>query len=107
MAVAKKNLTTSENPAEKKTAASKTVLKVDKAPAKRGRPPTGEALTASERKKLQRERDLARGITDQSVDGLLKSAGVSIAAGNVEDLKALNSEMLRRAKINFKKRMSD
>ena len=94
-----------QKPAAKKATAVKP--QADAAPVKRGRGrprmPPGEALTPAERKKIQRERDLKRGIADQSVDGLLQSAGVSIAAGNVEDLKALSNEMVRRAKINSKK----
>lgn len=105
MAVAKKNVTKTEKPAAKAVAV-KTAAKLDPAaPVKRGRgrPPTGEALTPAERKKLQRERDRDRAVTDQSVDGLLQSAGISIAAGNVAELMQLNSEMVRRAKLNQKK----
>lgn len=99
MAAAKKN----ETPTEKPTAS-----KGDAIPLKRdrGRPQTGKALTPAERKKLQRERDRNRSLTDQTVDGLLQSAGISIAAGNVTELMQLNSEMVRRAKINFLKRSS-
>lgn len=105
MAVAKKNVTETEKPAAK-PAAPKTVAKTAVAPVKRGRgrPPTGEALTPAERKQRQRERDRERGLSEQSVDRLLQSAGIFIAAGDVVELKAVNSEMVRRAQLNQKKR---
>lgn len=104
MAVAKKSVIKTEKPAAKKTAAQKPAAKAEALPVKRGRgrPPTGDAMTSAERKQLQRIRDQERGLSDQSVESLLKSAGQSIVAGNVDDLKAVNSEMVRRAKANAK-----
>ncbi|WP_304350870.1 hypothetical protein [Comamonas testosteroni] len=107
MAVAKKSVIKTDQPAAKKAAAPKLTAKAEVLPAKRGRgrPPTGDAMTTAERKKLQRTRDQERGLADQSVESLLKSAGQSIVAGNVDGLKAVNSEMLRRAKANAKSKL--
>ena len=80
---------------------------------RRGRPPSGEILTAedrilrqrsqaAERKQRQRGRDQERNLGEQSVEALLKSAGQSMVAGRVDDLKVLNEEMLRRAQLNAK-----
>ena len=104
MAVVKKSITNTEKPAAKKTSAANIVAKTVVEPVKRGRgrPPTGDAMTAAQRKQLQRSRDEDRGLSEQSVESLLKSAGQCIVAGNVDHLKSVNSEMLRRAKANAK-----
>lgn len=76
---------------------------------KRGRPSTGAAKSAAQRKREQRQRDEliiwgsqsernGLDIEDASLDGLLEAARKCTSSGSTELLKVLCSELLRRSK---------
>lgn len=80
----------------------------------RGRPPTGCAKTAAERKREQRSRDhaaLYRWDSDSgpdyvtvTLDGLLSAVRHCVTEGQVERLVELSAELRRRAKAEAKTR---
>lgn len=68
-------------------------------PARRGRPTTGTAKTAAERKREQRRRDAVRPIVDWSMEALLRVISVATLTGNLEDLASCCAELQRRAEL--------
>ena len=72
---------------------------------RRGRPPTGQALTAAERKAAQRKRDREhRTLTENelesvTISGLLEHLSSSTRDGRVDDLDRITAELRRRAQI--------
>lgn len=80
----------------------------DAFPAKRrGRPPTGNAMTAAEKKRAQRERDQFAYWGDTKPDmsaitqtGLLEILAKAVSLGQPHLAKQVADELVRRAKIN-------
>lgn len=68
-------------------------------PPRRGRPPTGQAKSAAERKRQQREKDRTRPVEEWSMEMLLKAVATATRAGNVRALAAGCAELKRRAMI--------
>ena len=76
------------------------------APKRRGRPSTGKALSAAERKAAQRDRDRDRvfghdGLIQLSTTtGLLEQLGVAVKDGCPHIAEAISDELIRRATQN-------
>lgn len=67
-------------------------------PRRRGRPATGCAMSAAERKRLQRMRDeLARNADQATISGLCRELSRAVAAGRVQLVKIYTAELLERA----------
>lgn len=67
-------------------------------PDRRGRPSAGDALTAAERKALQRTRDRSeRPMSEMTLEAVLSGAGRAVRAGNLAGLAVFIAEMQRRA----------
>lgn len=67
-------------------------------PRRRGRPATGSAKSAAERKRLQRMRDeLARNAEDATISGLCRELSRAVAAGRVQLVKIYTAQLLERA----------
>lgn len=72
---------------------------------KRGRPSTGKALTAAERKRAQRARDMKKIVGEKSPDyasatltALLEQLPYLIANKRTSQVKAITAEINKRAK---------
>ncbi|MBC7323986.1 MAG: hypothetical protein H5T99_01570 [Moorella sp. (in: Bacteria)] len=76
-------------------------------PKKRGRPATGQALTAAERKRAQRQRDRDRFAnlkdSEMTLTGLLEAYSTAMSMGNFHDAANMAAELLRRAQASIKK----
>ncbi len=78
------------------------------APRRKGRPPTGKAMTPSARKAAQRRRDFMALCTDlgaidfhgASITSLLEYLPKAIAAGRVLAVEAIAAELILRATHN-------
>lgn len=68
-------------------------------PARRGRPPTGTAKTAAERKREQRRRDSHRPMVDWSMEALLRVISVATLTGDTQELAECCGELQRRAEL--------
>lgn len=71
-------------------------------PKRRGRPATGKAMTAAERKRAQRERDReafwkCTPAGEMSTTGLLESLAYAVNRGLSIDAKAIADELVKRA----------
>ena len=73
----------------------------------RGRPPTGEAKSAAERKRQQRQKDRTRPVEEWSMETLLQAIAAATRAGDVGRLAAGCAELKRRALIAAKARGYD
>lgn len=73
-------------------------------PSRRGRPPTGQAKSAAERKRQQRKKDRTRPVEAWSMETLLKAVATATRAGDVRVLAAGCAELKRRAMIAAKAR---
>ena len=73
-------------------------------PPRRGRPPTGQAKSAAERKRQQREKDRTRPVEEWSMETLLQAIATATRAGDVGRLAAGCAELKRRALIAAKAR---
>lgn len=79
-------------------------LEMHEVPKKRGRPKTGEAKSAAQRKREQRERDreilyggnYAENLRKVSIEGLLRECREVIAHGKWDDLMNLITEEMTR-----------
>lgn len=76
---------------------------------KPGRPSTGKAMTPAERKRVQRAKALydfrealegKKLMSDISMTALIHELQKCIQFGLVDDVKKINSELLRRTKLN-------
>lgn len=74
---------------------------------RRGRPPTGKAMSAAERKAAQRQRDRERMFAEDSsswkemtVAGLIETLPAAVSSGNIEWVRAVHRELERRTEIN-------
>ena len=76
-------------------------------PPRRGRPPTGQAKSAAERKRQQREKDRTRPVEEWSLETLGKAIAAATRAGDVGRLAAGCAELKRRALIAAKLRRYD
>lgn len=76
-------------------------------PPRRGRPPTGQAKSAAERKRQQREKDRTRPVEEWSMETLLQAIATATRAGDVGRLAAGCAELKRRALIAAKARRYD
>ena len=68
-------------------------------PPRRGRPPTGQAKSAAERKREQRKKDRMRPVAEWSMETLLRAVATATRAGDVGTLAAGCAELKRRALI--------
>lgn len=77
----------------------------------RGRPATGNAMTPAERKRRQRSRAATelrkamngeQSMADLSMTALMHELHYAVKLGQVEIVKKLNAEILKRAKGNAK-----
>lgn len=68
-------------------------------PARRGRPPTGNAKSAAERKREQRERDRTRRIQDWTMETLLQAIATATLKGDIAALAGGCAELKRRAEL--------
>lgn len=66
-------------------------------PPRRGRPPTGKAKSAAQRKREQRERDRTRPVEEWTLETLLQAVATATQAGDVGRLAAGCAELKRRA----------
>ena len=66
-------------------------------PPRRGRPPTGQAKSAAERKRQQREKDRTRPVEEWTMETLLQAVATATQAGDVGRLAAGCAELKRRA----------
>lgn len=66
-------------------------------PPRRGRPPTGKAKSAAQRKREQRERDRTRPVEEWTLETLLQAVATATQAGDVQKLAAGCAELKRRA----------
>lgn len=71
---------------------------------RRGRLPTGQAKSAAERKRQQREKDRTRPVEEWSMETLLRAVATATRAGDVGILAAGCAELKRRAMIAAKAR---
>ncbi len=76
-------------------------------PKKRGRPATGNAMSAAERKRLQRSRAAAirfsmckTDIATAPVTSLIEELATAVRSGDVDTAKRISAELMRRAKEN-------
>jgi hypothetical protein len=71
-------------------------------PKKRGRPSTGKAKTAAERKQDQRQRDIKKQLKEQEMttSGLLENLPALIREGHIHLLENHFKELMRRCKAN-------
>jgi len=82
---------------------------IDAFPAKkRGRPATGSAMTAADRKRQQRLRDAnifsgELDIKDVTVTALIENMSSAVSSGNSGALSMIYKELARRTKLNAKK----
>lgn len=76
--------------------------KMHPTPTRRGRPTTGNAKTAAERKREQRARDATRPVDEWSMEALLQAISTATQAGDVEKLAAGCAELKRRAELAAK-----
>ena len=76
-------------------------------PPRRGRPPTGQAKSAAERKREQRKKDRMRPVAEWSMETLLRAVATATRAGDVGVLAAGCAELKRRALIAAKARRYD
>lgn len=66
---------------------------------RRGRPPTGTAKSAAQRKREQRRRDATRPVKEWSMEALLQAISAATQAGDVGKLAAGCAELKRRAEL--------
>lgn len=69
-------------------------------PPRRGRPPTGKAKSAAQRKREQRRRDATNPVQEWSMERLLQAISTAVQAGDVGRLAAGCAELKRRALLN-------
>lgn len=75
-----------------------------------GRPSTGSALTAAQRKAAQRARDREKvgneNLSDASITALCERLQRTVSMGDVDLVKGITMELLRRAKSAFKENVT-
>lgn len=77
-------------------------------PRRRGRPATGCAKSAAERKRQQRMRDeLARNVEEATISGLCRELSRAVAAGRVQLVKIYTAQLLERAQSVVDARVVD
>lgn len=92
-----------------KDAADHLTAELIPAPKKRGRPATGNAMTAAERKRAQRERERQQIWGDFDIMGnwqtltltaLLEGMASAVSSGSVVMVEMIGAELARRAQTN-------
>lgn len=73
---------------------------------KRGRPPTGSSMTAAQRKAEQRKRDRQlvtnENLTDATITALCEQLQHRVSMGDVDLVKGITLELMKRARLAFK-----
>ncbi len=81
----------------------KSTLPLIPEPKKPGRPSTGTALTPAQRKAQQRQRDrekvVSDNLSDATITALCESLQKSVSTGDVDLVKGITLELMKRAKV--------
>lgn len=84
----------------------KTTLPLIPEPKKVGRPSTGSALTPAQRKAQQRQRDREKvgneNLTEASITALCERLQKTVSMGDVDLVKGITLELMKRARLAFK-----